>query len=283
MKAPVVALLGLALAIEARGAVRLRPSGGGRAPTVSITPARHGVWDAADPQDPLVLNPAGDLLGHGFPSMAATDSGVLLAWSEPREGRLALAIGKTGWLSLPPLAAEGIDATMAVAGPDGWMVAWQDAEGVHVSAVAPDGALSGVADLGPDRLIDARAFGSAVNVLSASSDGSLRVSTVVFISLPEPTTPPTILRSVRVGSMRTMVAGPGAGAAALDAARPLLAASDSRDDVQFVGWWASPSTLEFVALDEQGPVGAVRELTAPGRSRYSPALVQQALRAVANR
>jgi hypothetical protein len=223
-----------------------------------------------------------------------------------------------GWLVSP--APVGVPVVTGV--PGGWMLAWADAGGTATQAWVASIAADGTPGTAPMSIADGALVGVATtgetqHVITIDQDGSL-VDTLVTAQLiiePTPLPVPILFRRSSVVLAVTAITDPqpivtyrrGRSQVALGGqihapgAAPIILRGRARThsawpDVRvhegtrpqgetfaLVTWWMTPQELQFVELDEDGPVMPVETLETRGLAAYPQSLVEQAVRTVRER
>lgn len=272
------------LAGGAAAEVRLVEGVGAGGDAVQVTPTPQGAWT---PLDDLVgdefLNPAGDVIGDGFPTWSTSSEGTFVAWARPASGQVMLARAGDGAWQVPLLinAIAPVGTPRLLVSRDALVVAWQSmradvpvtelalvdvhGHGVRLrgETLEIDGVLQGVARTGDTAHVVVIDDGRLIDVI---------------LNIPIPPIQPERSFEVELSAL----AAPSVEAW-LDAASRLHALPSGPVDAFVLTWWSGPRELSFVELGEAGPSLPVETLTAQRGPERPEGLVRQALRLVRQR
>jgi hypothetical protein len=276
---PAALLLAAALAPwgapASRAEVRLRSEGPDGA-EVQVQASPRGVWSPTGGVDAHVLNPTGDLLGDGMPGTWTRGAEARVAWFRPLTSEIVVAEW-TGdaWRDVARLEAAAALGAPRVGELDGAvLVVWMEraADGttaVQAGVVASDGRVQHAAEWPHAVLLGMTSVEgvAVVGVAERLPGGSFDV--VLSSPIRNPAEPifwraPTFLETIDASALVPGVT---------------LLSGDSGSHA-LVAWWPDQRTLHFVLLDAGVGVGPVHELRSRGEAAYSPALVNEARRAL---
>jgi hypothetical protein len=207
-----------------------------------------------------------------------------------------------GWSAPTPVPASSpVESPLVRSLESGWAVVWQEGgpnASVRVAWLAEGGTVGDTQQVADGALISAVSQGdSTLHVVSLSTrDRVVTVTTIVVLASPNWPIPidwsATALGVVAVrGTVSVPIPVVQVAAAHRGVHAPASAGGGVRvhegewrgEEYALVTWWASASELQFVELDEDGPVLPVESLETPAGAPFSPALVAEALRIVRDR
>ena len=269
----------------ARAEVSLVPAKRTVEARVDVRATAQGPWSLLGQPTARTLNPAGDLLGDGFPGTAARSDWACAAWVRPAEGQVLLAVGREGaWETPLVLAAEAaIGSPRPVILADGSvLLGWTEAvsgEGLRgrMALVTPDEGPAYDGFDGPSLVLGGSELGTQAAVLALVDRGSGSFELILASPIKPPNEPP-LFRLQTVGWVDGRDGSVSEVAAVITSTiQPL---PDEGEVLGVVHWWSAESTLSYVLLLADGGLSPKRELEqANGKVQNPRALLRHLLKA----
>ena len=299
---PLLVAVVLLQAWPAAGEVRLNHRGPASRPTVDVVSTPSGPWTPVGAVSSSTLNPAGDILGDGFPGVAFSGAHVIVAWRRPTEDTLLVALADGGgWASVHQTAAsQAVGTPHPIALDTGWIILWQQAsdsgDGVLATTFGTGGQPGDTTMLASGRLAAATSLADSTYVVVEKPDaGAIQLVGIVYSVTPDYPIPIPISRTLY--DLGDFVSGPlrghsvtpdyplrisGGRHRSLVGAghQPAPSHADWFADVRItdgensfgkfglVTWWRQPGELAYVELREDGPVLPVDTLESRGEAAY---------------
>lgn len=271
MRRALPCLLAIILAGSSSVVAEVRVDVRGDRASLTVVPVAGGVWSPRAGTDPTeVLNPTGDLLGHGFPAHRVKESRVVAAWSD-QDGSVHISdIAPTSRQFHRVPEAGAVGPPRVLSWRSGFLIAWQAALTSEVRAVSidQDGLVGEPVVLGTGTLLAVAEHEEAhLFVFQAHGGQHLDIKLLALTDPgPAPIPIPTLLRRVAAWPQATTV-----GATA-----PLQACAEwTGEGEALIAWQAGKNVLGRVevfgsfATDssfQRGPSGSCRALlNAAGR------------------
>lgn len=259
-----------ALVPAANAEVRLQKAKGDQH-VVQVRQTDRGVWSPVGPINGGVLNPEGDLIADGPPTVQEGAS-AFVAWHRPSRSSIRVARGQGGvWRTLADFRTPGpAGSPLLVPSGEQAIATWT------VHGATPETWVAGTASSESSALelrghvaLDAWLSGSQLMLTTFEPSWGGRGDIVINVII-NPIEEPELVQSVvldhdvslSVASLTRRIALPGSGGA------------------EALTWWPTPQLLRVVELRAGAPLLPVREHVKEQGGDYSPALWNEAIRSL---